>query len=39
MWRDALAVVLLVTGLALGGVAALDWVGYSTFVFYLTWAS
>ncbi len=38
MWRDVAAVVLLVTGLTLGAIAALDWVGYSTFVL-LTWVS
>jgi len=38
VWRDVAAVVLLVTGLTLGAIAALDWVGYSTFV-VLTWAS
>jgi len=36
LWRDGGTLVLLVTGLVLGAVAALDWIGYSTFV-VLAW--
>jgi hypothetical protein len=35
--RDGLTVVLLVSGVVLGAIAALDWVGYSLFVLS-TWA-